>query len=460
MKKNLYGSPRERRKVCRFPVGAKGVRRFFGRGVSSPWLTCFLGGALALVVSSCSVYKPQPVDFYGDAARWRRLSESLCATGKPLSRQELRNVGLLLNPELNRSRMAYAKSTETARFAGLWEDPSFSGELEHVLRRNLNNYALSPGLTIPVTGLPRLSRLVAEQYREADYWKMCAEERLYLQGLDALICRVLTTHRKHELMERRLKELREEKEQLSGLQRMGEISFADYQVACQRLFDTEKEFQELTREHQDRHSELTSMLGLHPNARHLEIDVALPEPVGASVPAPEVLAEAPSLKAELAAYGATEEELRLEIRKQYPELGISPSRAREEGNAKLGVGVELNIPLWNRNRGGIARAHGDRALQWRQVIAQWRSMLMQAASLQDKQRLALQHCRTAREHESRLAEAAARQEKLYEMGETSLPALAEARHEFYQRRLNYLDCLGELYAVQIPLQYLNPFFES
>ena len=54
-----------------------------------------------------------------------------------------------------------------------------------------------------------------------------------------------------------------------------------------------------------------------------------------------------------------------------------------------------------------------------------------------------------------LADAEQKQEKLYAIGETWLPAVADARQEAYLRRLNYLDCLTKLLTTQVELQYLQ-----
>ena len=57
-----------------------------------------------------------------------------------------------------------------------------------------------------------------------------------------------------------------------------------------------------------------------------------------------------------------------------------------------------------------------------------------------------------------LSDAEKKQEKLYAIGETKLPAVADARQEAYLRRLNYLECLTKLLTTQVELQYLNPDF--
>lgn len=410
----------------------------------------------ALLLGACTLYSPAPIDLVRDTEHWRQFSAALCPTGSHPRGEQLRDIGLLLNPDLNKARLTYARSTEVSRLAGLWSDPSLSFDWSKVMNEAVRNYGINPGLTLPVTGLPGLARKVAEQYREADYWKMREQERSYIEELEGLRCRLLVVHRKQNAIRNRMPELRREKKDMARLQKLGEVSFADYQVACQRLLDTEKESQELTAQHLELHAKLVSLLGLHPDARRVEPLDDLPTlPPAAPVPTPEELTQAPALLAELATYGATEAELRREIRRQWPELGVSGIFEREEGENKRGFGISLDIPLWNRNREAIAKARGDRALQGSEVVARWRGLMQRAAELGDRQQLALQHCRTVADATRELEEAEQRQERLFSMGEATLPSLAEARHEVYQRRLNYLDCLAELYEVQVPLRFLR-----
>ncbi len=419
------------------------------------------GYLLLLLLSSCASYQPAPVDLARDSAQWQGFSSRLCPPERPLTPEALRHIGLLLNPDLNKARLTCAASTVASRYAGLWEDPVLSLEGERVLKENFNNYSIGPSLSIPVTGIPHLSRRIAEQYREADYWDMRAKERDFLSQLDRLQYRIMTAHAQRKLTQKRLAVLEEEKSRIRQLQELGEVSFSDYQTASQRLSDTIKEAQERDNDHLSLHQELISLLGLHPSTSMPELASALPSSLPAAVPAPtaEELMQAPRLKSLAATYGAGEEELRREIRRQYPTLSLGPSLAREESEDKLGLGLELGLPLWNRNREAIARSEGDRAIKRHELLQQWHSLLQESDTLMKRQSLALLHCRTERERLTALMEAGKRQEELFAMGETSLPELANARHEIYQRQLNYLTCLETLLDIQIQLQYINPTYQ-
>lgn len=420
------------------------------------WGSC----VLPLAFAACAVYSPSPVNLQQDTAEWLQLSSRLCEGANPMSLEKLHEIGLLLNPELNQARLSYARSTAVAEFAGLWEDPSISAEVKQVREADVTNRGIGLGLTLPVTGLPALAEKVAECYKQADYLTMQAKERAYLVKLDTLRYEVMATHAKLHLMKDRVKQQSDEQKNAARLHALGEMEFADYQVICRRLNDGQKELQEMEQLHLAQHLELVKLLGLHPDMRDVEMAGHLPKGIPAAVTAPtqEKLLQHPSLKAAMANHDTSEAELQREIRKQYPELELGPGFEHEDGNSKVGVGVGIKLPLWNRNRQGIAEATAERNIKEYDAVQTWRDLMQQSVALADMQTLLLKHCRAEQGRVSQLSDAEKRQEELYAIGETKLPAVADARQEAYLRRMNYLDCLSKLLTTQVEIQYLNPDF--
>ena len=422
----------------------------------------YLAALSALCMASCVSYQAAPVDLVQDTTEWKQVSVSMCPLGTELSRADMLRVGLLLNRELNQARLKHAQSTSVAEFAGLWEDPTVGFELERVFGENITNNGVSVGLTLPVTGLPALAEKIAEQYKEADYWTMRAAERSYMQELECLRHGIMVTHTKLHVVEERLRVMQEEQKKIERLHELGEIDFGAFQVATQRFNDTRREQMELENEHLSQRNELIEKLGLHPAVGAIELAGKLPDGVPGLVakPSADILLESPSLKAQQAAYGASETELRAEIRRQYPELGITPLYAHDDGNNKLGIGFEISLPLWNRNREAIARAGGERSLKEAEMITEWRQMVQQASLWNEEQKLLRKHCEDEYNRLAELEDAAKRQAQLFELGETNIQELAESRHVAYERRLAYLDCLSKLLVSRCKLQYLDPSYNK
>lgn len=411
---------------------------------------------LPLLGSGCAFYKPKPVDLQQDTATWRALSLRLVPYGSRLSWKRIREIGLFLNADLNKARLTHLRSRNAAKYAGLWDDPTLSLSLDRYLKELQYDRAIATGLSIPVTGAPAIARKVAELYRQNDLLELRAAESDFLMRLNALAHSIRITHAKHDLIRDRMKQAEQERENISKLADAGETNTADVHDAVQRCSDLLKELQELENTHLSKHLELLSMMGLHPAVGDIEVADPLPHGVPAPIAAPqtEALLRHPRLLAAMNTYHTNEEELRLEIRKQFPNLEISPGYTKEEGNEKLSLSVGFTLPLWNRNREAIARAAGTREIGRHSALQQWRELQQQANALSRRQDLVLKHCRAEYERLTALQAAVAQQEELYRLGEIDLPILAGTRHEAYTRRLAYLDCLAELLEIQVALQYL------
>lgn len=397
-----------------------------------------------------------PLDLPQASAQWEQVSRSLCPSGR-MSTEQAVNIGLLLNPELNKARLSLAKRLSAAEYAGLWEDPSVSADMERIAGGPVSARSLAPSLTLPLTGLPALAKKAQEQYAAADFLQLCADELTYRRSLEEKILEVQVAHARLEMMQARQAVLTAEGQQAERLLKSGEMDLTDYHIMRRREGDMHQEVQTQETAHLKLHQELMALMGLHPSLAHAEITDELPPRVPAPRPLPsaEELLYAPSVLAQLEGYKATETELRAEIRKQFPELKISPGYLREDGEHKVTLGAEISLPVWNRNRRGIAEAGGERTLKAHEVVTTWHNLLRETDNLRARQELAAEHCRAEEARVATMREAAAQREQLFAMGETSLPAVAEARHEAYVRRLNFLENMQELLGVQIAIRYLH-----
>jgi outer membrane protein TolC len=66
------------------------------------------------------------------------------------------------------------------------------------------------------------------------------------------------------------------------------------------------------------------------------------------------------LLAALADYAATDAELRLEIAKQYPDVHLNPGYELDQTDNKWSLGLSIELPILNQNRGPIAQAEARR----------------------------------------------------------------------------------------------------
>ena len=162
----------------------------------------FAGLGLTAFLSSCSVYHSAPIDLNAEEASWKEASR--VDTHISVTRNQARQIGLVMNPDLNKARLKLASSNEAAKQSGWWNDPSFSWDIEQVLQENTLNMSGSLGFTIPVTGLPALEKKVAEQYKEADFWTLRQAELDFLSSLDQAWSKLAVTQRRKAVIRERL----------------------------------------------------------------------------------------------------------------------------------------------------------------------------------------------------------------------------------------------------------------
>ncbi|MBW8863662.1 MAG: TolC family protein [Verrucomicrobia bacterium] len=68
------------------------------------------------------------------------------------------------------------------------------------------------------------------------------------------------------------------------------------------------------------------------------------------------------IRAALADYAAAENDLRLEIAKQYPDVHLNPGYQYDQGDNKWSVGLSFDLPVFNQNQGPIAESRARREL--------------------------------------------------------------------------------------------------
>lgn len=419
-------------------------------------LPLFAGIGLTAFLSSCSVYKSAPIDLNAEEASWKQ--DSRVNNHASVTRNQARQIGLVMNPDMNKARLKLASSNEVAKQSGWWNDPAFSWDIEQVLQENTINMSGSLGFAIPVTGLPALEKQVAEQYKEADFWTLRQAELDFLSSLDQAWARLAVTQRRKAVIRERLDVLRKENGMIEQLISAGEVEFSSRQLASQRMNDAIRELQTVAETELEQQMELVRLMGLHPSAAQrlrFLTDEGFRIPGAVAAPSPSALTATPKVKAQMAAYATTETLLKTEIRRQYPELELGPSFTRDDGEKEVGGEIGFSIPLWNRNRKAIAEARGTRNMARQETVQLWKTELFNARQLDASQQMMLRHCRTELQRMEAFSSSVQTMEKLHGIGEASLLELAENRHQLYESRLAFLDNLDKLLNIQARLRYLT-----
>ena len=426
-----------------------------------PKISVFLVPAIAL--SSCVSYEENPVSLEKETLAWVETSENALAAFPQLTFAEAQALGLAFNPELNRARLQLAKSRDVEKQSGWWEDPSVSFDLKRVLNTGSQPWAYTPGvgLTVPVTGLPGLAEEVAAHYAEADYRTLVQAELDFRSALAELWIDYAVIEKKREITEVYLAKVSEEKLRLEKLFAIGEISAGEMQKESDRFNAATLEKRALDSAALELRSRIVRKLGLAPRiALPLKLFAELPENIPAPVesPSPEQLADLPKIRATLAAYSASETALKTEIRRQYPELSLGTNYEIDGNDTfedSLTLGIGFNLPLWNRNRAGIAAAQGERALVRHDALTLWQEQFHTLRHLEREQKIAETHCR---EQAARTEQFRERTKKIYaeiEIGETLPTVLSEAAQQHFSAELANCDALGDYLKTRIRILALK-----
>ena len=391
----------------------------------------FMASLAAGILSGCRSYEPKPIDWNKEA------SAGVTNEVRIASLDDAVTLALIGNRELNALRLKSANSAKAAKESGWWEDPELDFDLMRIVNPSEHPFlgGASIAFTIPLSGAPAIAAKADELYAQADIAEIKAAERDI--GVEARLAaiRLASLRRRAALLSEYDSDERivRARENAGKLHEAGEVSASELAGVQRQKHIRHHALMETEREIAETEIAFLRLLGLRPGTK---IALTLPLRDRPSMPSgaddPLELVRHPKVQAALVRLGGTEKSLEAEIRRQYPDLKLGPTYANEEGLDRFGLVAGISIPLWNRNRKGIAEAEGTRDEARLAAIDAWRSLVCDAA--------------TAREHLSNLlmhppvpANEREQADRLADAGElTPLDYLA-VREQIFDLRLDELN---------------------
>lgn len=462
---------------------------------------CLAGlyGTILLSLVGCASYERRPLDLATHEETWRnqslnteavkdyaeRLADSVNGGSKSfdvsdgISRQEAEAIALHFNPDLRVRRSQAQVPLVSAQEAGWWDDPSFEAEILRFANRGsktgwrfdgpsldgVNTGGLEttpPGyrrvegdfiddpwivgaslsFTIPLSG-----RLAAEkdwawaQYNAA--WKqIIIEEWQLIKRLQIAWLEWSTLRHKIELLGDYLVRLEDVADAATRLAKAGELSPTESRVLQIEVARYRSDLQDLVARAEQERLKIFALLGLAPSAA-LEL---VPKVTSATIDvAPDdyrnqLLAEHPRIQLARAEYESAEQQLRYEIRKQYPDLSIGPSYSFEEGVSRLGLGFGIPLPLWNHNRRGVAEAVTSREAARIQAEAVVEIVMNELARIEARESAAQRKRDILTQQVAPLVDRQVEEtRKLLEIGEVDVLVLRDALAASLQTKLDVLN---------------------
>lgn len=334
----------------------------------------------AAVVAGCQSYERLPLDPDGHIESWRardlagvaayadELASRFHSAREPFNAEdgltlaEAEAVALFFNPHLRVARLQAGVALATAEHAGRWQDPELHVEGGWIMAGIPNPWFVGVGIsfTIPISGRPGVERDLAFARHSTALREVIRKEWQTLTELRADWRELEAAAESAALTQSYLQELAELHGLAQRLRQAGEISSLDL-----RLVEIEQAARraDLTRRRQqiaEIEARIRELIGLHPDAPLLLVADAPAAPILPDA-LPDVLRrDHTGLALRRAEYETAEQSLRLEVRKQYPDLVIGPGYELEEGQSRISLGLGIPIPIINMNAEGIARARASR----------------------------------------------------------------------------------------------------
>lgn len=355
------------------------MKRFAPRMSSRNRSLALLPLIATLGIGGCATYRADPLDLGGtltspiaavlarDAATISRpyLKPVALDLGQPLDANAVAVLAVVGNPDL-RALRARANVADAQLFAArLLPDPTISLGFDQIVSGPPAVDNLAGSLAFVLNDLrtrgarQRQARAETERVRldlAWAEWQTAGQAQIQaarVEGLErSLALAIASRASAQSLLDR-------------SLRAAGRGDLLPDQVESARFtaFDAAARLRTVERDLAAARFELTRLLGL-PLELQLRL-AALPDPA----PPPNAAhlfaiarAQRLDLQALQAGYQTQEAAVRLAILNQFPTLDLTVNAARDTGrNGLVGPSIGFTLPLWNRNRGGIAIEQATRA---------------------------------------------------------------------------------------------------
>ncbi len=360
-------------------MGASRPRRRWAWGV--PPVAVLL---LVVPVSTCTRYHPRPIspaqsleDFEGRRLDDPQVDTFLSARGEvaawPLPRWGLRDLTLAAfyySPALDVARARWAVARGGVLTAGGRPNPTVTGGTGYNATTPTSEVTpwipeVSLDLPLEVAGKRGIRIAGARQRSEAARlnlltaaWQVRSRVRQAFIGL-------YVAHRADSLFARQ-RDIRIEALGILENQRdVGEVSPAAVTQARVALAEGRVAALDASQAAVRARAELADAIGVPPSALD-SVTLDFAELAGAQLGVPDqearrrALTHRSDILASLAEYEASQKDLQLEVRRQYPDISLGPGYQLDQTDAKWTLLVSLPLPLLNRNQGPIAEAAARR----------------------------------------------------------------------------------------------------
>jgi outer membrane protein, heavy metal efflux system len=277
---------------------------------------------------------------------------------QPLSLDAVSALAVANNPDLEAQRQRAGVAEAQAFAAGLLPDPTISLGANKVVSGPDTMLDLASALGLDINALrtravTRQQALASARQVRLDLawseWQAAGQARIQAVRILELEQAVAVARTSLEATSALYADTRKAAAR-------GDVSGDRLQSARAGAFDLADRLRTSETDLASAREELARLLGVPPDTRLVIADPGLPPATGSTA---ALFALAQARRSDLAAlragYASQEASVRKAVLDQFPNLSLTLNANRDSaGNALIGPAVDFTLPLWNRNRGGIA----------------------------------------------------------------------------------------------------------
>jgi cobalt-zinc-cadmium efflux system outer membrane protein len=340
----------------------------------------------AVLLGGCVSYQPRPVSVAAnanalttrslDAPAVQQLIQQQGLTWPPTrwTPELLTLAAIALHPDLDVARADWEMARAALRTAAERPNPTVNAGVEHkATGGNGDPWVTTLSLDVPIetagkrgARVAQANALVTAAAADVDQAIWNVRTRAANAAVELAASRQLATLRHSEISLRQEIVQMFERRLAVGEAAQPDVTRARADDRAARLLLSGEEARATERE-----AALAAAIGI-PRAALPPLDLTLtaPPPI-ADVDQLRTLAltARPDVLAELARYDAAEQALRLEVRRQYPDIHVGPGLGWDQGAFRWALSASAELPIFNRHEGPIAEAAARRASAAAHVLA-------------------------------------------------------------------------------------------
>ncbi len=430
--------------------------------------------AIAVLLTGCASYQPQPLPEGPDMAKGvRRLKVDPRLLPLPLLRShpfnpddgldmtEVAILAVINNPELKARRLEAEIAGAQLFDARLLPDPQLSLSGAHPTSGPpplTDAYGI--GLSYDVMTLVTRGagiKAASAAARQVDL-DILWQEWLTVQQARALFVQSVQQDRKLALLRQAQTLYAQRYARSSQALEAGNLTLDVTGTDLTALLDANTRVSQMALTVNQTRHDFNLLLGLQPD---VTLDLTL---LPAPLPLQQTNLQAamadlpkrrPDLLALQAGYASQEEKVRRAILAQFPTLSLGPNWGRDTGDVtSIGVGITLNLPVLNANRGQIAIQRATRAQLAQAYQLRLDQALTQIDLLQTRYELLSQQRSTLNQKLPILEQMVAKATRAYEAGNIDSLAYVNMANTLLNQRLEAVDLEQSLWEIRIALDTL------